>query len=271
MTAPSGRQLELTFGNQSAVVVEVGAGLRTYTVAGRDVVDGYPADEMAHGGRGQVLAPWPNRIEDGHYTFDDAEQQLPLSEVGHHNAIHGLVRWVAWTVVEEEPSRVVLEHLLHPQPGYPFLLALRLDYALDADGLTVSLTATNEGTTACPFGAGAHPYLTLADGLVDDLVLRSPARVVLTANERAIPVARQDVDGTAYDFREGRLVGDLVLDHAFTDLGHGPDGRAVVELSHPDSGRRVEPGWTAPTTTSWSSPATRSPRATADAGSPSSR
>ena len=111
---------------------------------------------------------------------------------------------------------------------------------LDADGLTVSLTATNQGTSACPFGAGAHPYLTLADGLVDGLVLRSPAREVLTADDRAIPVGRHAVDGTPYDFREARPIGDLVLDHAFVGLDHGPDGRAVVELSDPVSGRRVE-------------------------------
>ena len=92
-------------------------------------------------------------------------------------------------------------------------------------------------------------------------MLRSPARVVLTANERAIPVARHDVDGTPYDFRDGRRIGDLVLDHAFTGLDHGPDGRAVVGALRP---RHRSPGRAVDrpvrTTTSWSSPATRSPR-----------
>ena len=68
--APSGEQLELSFGEQRAVVVEVGAGLRTYAIGGREVLDGYAADEMCASGRGQVLLPWPNRIEDGSYEFD---------------------------------------------------------------------------------------------------------------------------------------------------------------------------------------------------------
>lgn len=70
MTAPSGRQFELTHGDQRAVVVEVGGGLRTYSVAGRDVVDGYGEDEICPSGRGQLLIPWPNRLEDGRYDFD---------------------------------------------------------------------------------------------------------------------------------------------------------------------------------------------------------
>ena len=79
--APSGEQLELSFGEQRAVVVEVGAGLRAYAVGGREVLDGYPADEMCASGRGQVLMPWPNRIEDGSYEFDGRRHQLPLTEV----------------------------------------------------------------------------------------------------------------------------------------------------------------------------------------------
>ena len=41
MRRPSGEQFEIAFEDQQAVVVEVGGGLRTYTVGGgRDVVDG---------------------------------------------------------------------------------------------------------------------------------------------------------------------------------------------------------------------------------------
>ncbi len=93
--------------------VEVGGGLRTYSVDGEDVVDGYGVDEMATGGRGQVLIPWPNRIQDGSYEFEGRRHQLPLTEPEHSNAIHGLVRWGAWHAREREPHRVVLGHVLH--------------------------------------------------------------------------------------------------------------------------------------------------------------
>ena len=96
---PSGAQYELRLGNQRAIVVEVGGGLREYEVDGQAVLDGYPVERMADGGRGQPLLPWPNRLRDGQYEFDGEHLQLPIEEVGRNNAIHGLTRWVNWTSV----------------------------------------------------------------------------------------------------------------------------------------------------------------------------
>jgi aldose 1-epimerase len=160
---PTGEQFELRSGARRAVVVEVGAGLREY-----DGLLGYGPDELCRAGRGQVLAPWPNRIEGGAYSFDGVDLQLPLSEPEHGNAIHGLVRWAAWHPVARDESSVTLEHLLHPQPGYPFALRLRMSYALDGRGLTVESFAENVGDRPAPFGIGHHPYFAgtpLVDGL----------------------------------------------------------------------------------------------------------
>ena len=62
------------------------------------MLDGYPESELASGGRGQVLFPWPNRLAGGRWDDEGATRQLPLSEAGAGNAIHGLVRWAAWDV-----------------------------------------------------------------------------------------------------------------------------------------------------------------------------
>jgi aldose 1-epimerase len=236
---PSGEQHELSYGDQQAVVVEVGAGLRTYTVGDRDVLDGYAADEMCASGRGQVLMPWPNRIEDGRYTFDGREHQLPLTEVDAGNAIHGLVRWASWTVAERAEERVVLEHLLHPQPGYPFALALRIEYSLADDGLTVRTTATNAGAGPCPFGSGMHPYFTLGTPTVDSLTLTVPARTVVGSGARGLPTEAQDVEGTDHDFRRPRVLGATQLDNTFTDLEPDDDGRTRVRLQAEESGVEV--------------------------------
>lgn len=233
---PSGEQVEIAHGEQRAVIVEVGGGLRSYSVGVRDVLDGYAVDRLATSGRGQVLVPWPNRIEDGRYTFDGHEQQLPLTEPEHGNAIHGLVRWVAWTIAERTHDRVVMRHVIHPQPGYPFVVSVEVEYALSAGGLTVRTAATNLGATACPFGAGAHPYLTLGTGLVDSLSLRIPAHQVTIFDSRDLPAGTEAVDGTAYDFRASRPIGDTVLDNAFTDLTRDDDGRARVLLTDPAGG-----------------------------------
>ena len=65
MVAPSGEQFEIRYGEQRAVAVEVGGGLRTYSVGDRAVLDGYAVDAACDGARCQTLVPWPNRVQDG--------------------------------------------------------------------------------------------------------------------------------------------------------------------------------------------------------------
>jgi aldose 1-epimerase len=236
LTPPSGAQFELRHGNQRAVVVEVGGGLRKYSVDGRDVLDGYGADEVCSSGRGQVLIPWPNRLEDGQYEFGGARNQVPLDEPERRNAIHGLVRWSAWTRAEQEPNRVVMEHLLQPRPGYPFSLALSIEYVLSDEGLAVRSTAANAGATPCPFGAGAHPYLTVGTPTVDSAILKAPGRGALRTDDRAIPTGKESIEDTEYDFRRPRQIGATRLDHTFTDLERDEDGLARVQLHDSETG-----------------------------------
>jgi aldose 1-epimerase len=226
---------EIEAGDQRAVVDGVGGGLCAYSAGGLDLVDGYPPGEPITSGRGQVLIPWPNRLEDGAYEFDGRRHQLPLTEPERGNAIHGLVRDASWTVGEREPHRIVLEHVLQPQPGYPFALSLAVEYSLSESGLRVQTTATNSGRDACPFGSGQHPYLTLGTGTVDQLILHAPGQTVLVEDQRRLPRGREPVEGTEYDFSRPREIGATKLDDAFTDLQRGADGRARVELRDPVS------------------------------------
>ena len=100
------------------------------------------------------------------------------------------------------------------------------------DGLTVRTEATNVGAEACPYGAGAHPYLAVADGSVDELTLTVPAGSVLESDDRGLPVGARPVEGTEFDFRSPKQVGGLRLDHCFTDLSREEDGRARVRLGN---------------------------------------
>ena len=233
MFSPSGEQIEISRGDQRAVVVEVGGGLRSYAAGGRELLDSYPPEGEIASGRGQVLIPWPNRIEEGAYEFEGRRHQLALDDVTAGNAIHGLVRWAGWRIGEREQSRVVLEHVLHPQPGYPFALALSIEYVLSDTGLSVFTTATNTGPNPCPYGCGFHPYLTLGTPTVDSVLLRAPGQTVLSSDARGIPTGRSSVSGTEFDFTEPRPIGTTRLDNCFTDL-HREEGVARVELRSED-------------------------------------
>lgn len=223
-------ELAISHGDQHAAVDLTGGGLCAYAAGGRDVLDGYGPDEESTSGRGQVLIPWPNRLEDGTYEFDGKRHELPLTEPERGNAIHGLVRRKRWTVVEHVLERIALAHALEPQPGYPFSIALTVEYTLSAIGLGVRSTAANVGSEACPYGAGFHPYLTSGTQTVDTAGLRIPARTVLISDERGLPIGEQSVDQAGLDFRQPRQIGSTVLDHAFTDLDRDDDGLARVEL-----------------------------------------
>lgn len=233
---PSGTQFEIRFGQQRAVVVEVGGGLREYAVEGRAVLDGFARDAMVDGSRGQPLLPWPNRILDGRYTFGGQPLQLPIEEVGRHNAAHGLTRWANWQLVEHDAAQVTLGITLHPRPGYPFTLGLTIAYALSAHGLEVRTTARNLGEVALPFGAGQHPYFTVGTERIDQSTLEMHAACRLELDpERRVPTgARLIVQGTDYDFTHPRAIGDLVLDDCFGDLERDAEERAMVTLRGAD-------------------------------------
>ncbi len=223
--------------------MEVGGGIRSYSVGGEAVLDGYGEDEACSGGRGQLLAPWPNRLGDGRYVWRGEELQTPLTEPDRHNAIHGLVRWASWSVASAGEDRARMEYRLYPQPGWPWILDLAVDYDLSDGGLRVRTAVTNRGRGPCPVGIGWHPYLAAFGGLVDGFELTLPAATAYRADERGLPTATVPVESTGLDFRAPRMIGVAHLDDAFTHLVRGSDGRAVVQVAAGDGSGRSTRLW----------------------------
>jgi len=231
---PSGESWVISSGGHEATVVEVGGGLRSYTVDGVDLVDGYPADELPKGCRGQVLAPFANRIRDGLYSFEGVQHQLDIGEVATHTAFHGLVRWQSWQVEVLEPDSVTLTTTVQARDGYPFTVRLGVRYSVGPGGLTVEHTATNRGSTSAPFMMATHCYPTVSGTVVDELRLTVPAATFVPTDDRLLPLPSEPVDGTPYDFRHGPVFGDRVVDNAYGDLSRDPDGRVRVTVTAPD-------------------------------------
>ena len=234
MTIPlTGTQYEIEAGDYRATVTELGAGLRTLEHRGTPLVTSYDADQLPPHSAGQLLSPWPNRVDGGRYSFNGAEYHLALSDPARGNAIHGLTRWAPWTRTGHDRGEVTLRSVPHGQQGYPFAVQVDVTYRLDAEsGLHVSVSAANKGSRPAPWGTGQHPYLTVATPTVDDCELTLPAAHWLPADERGIPSgAAREVAGTEFDFRAARKLGDTRLDHAFTGLHREQDGLAWVRLS----------------------------------------
>jgi len=234
IASPTGQQWRIGHGRQEVVVCEVGATLRSYSVGPTQVLDGFGTDEWSHSGRGQVLAPWPNRLADGRYEFNGVRAQAALDEPERRNAIHGLVRWMPWTLQTRHQNQLSLRLQLHPSPGYPFSLLLEIDYHVGREGLTVTTRAQSLEEGPIPFGLGFHPYLRAGADAVDGAILHVPARQTLDMDDRGLPTGGlTPVEGTDRDFTTARFVGPAVLDTAYTKLERDAEGMARATLLAP--------------------------------------
>jgi aldose 1-epimerase len=229
----TGVQYEIEAGQYRVTVTELGAGLRELVFRGQPLIAGYEADELPPAGAGQLLAPWPNRVDGGRYVFGGTEYQLALTEPARANAIHGLTRWTAWTAVRQDTDAVLLRSAPHGAQGYPFSVEFETEYRLEAAaGLQVTVSARNRGSRAAPYGTGSHPYLTVRTPSVDGCELTLPAESWLPMDDRGIPSGSPEpVEGTEYDFRQSRVIGTTRLDHALTGLSRDDDGRAWAYLA----------------------------------------
>jgi aldose 1-epimerase len=221
---------------QTATVEEHGGVLSSYRDGDRELLAGVEsAGSFAY--RGSLLAPWPNRVAGGGWSWQGQELQLPVNDEAAGSALHGLVYDVPFVVEQSSADAITLTHALQPHPGYPFPLRVSVSYALRPDGLACSLRADNTGTVPAPVGLGVHPYLGAPDG-VDRLRLTLPVRSRLLMDPGWRETGREDVS-----FDE-RLLEDVVLDAAFTDLTGD-----TATVTYPD-GTRVEL-WSGPTCRGW--------------------
>lgn len=230
----SGHLYEIGAGKHRVVVGGVAASMLSWKADGQEMLLTHDPDDVGEGYQGKTILPWANRIDHGAYTFEGQELQVAITEPERDAALHGLMSFVEWSPVHHRADSVVLEHVLPPDYGYPFQLAFRIEYRVDDRGFSSTLSATNVGRGPAPFGTANHTYLAAAPGTrIDDIALEIPADTYYVVNDRLIPTGTAQVEGTDYDFRTARPIGDTTMDTAFTGLHHS-GGEAVVRFGRPD-------------------------------------
>ena len=248
VTPASGTQHALRAGDYEAVIASVGATLRSLTYRGRDLVVPFEADEVRPAHRGATLAPWPNRVVDGKYSFAGREFQLAFTEPARSHALHGLATWLDFEAIDKGSDHVTLAAVIQPQTAYPWRVIVTARFELGPDGLTQSVTARNDSAEPAPWGTGPHPYLVAGPGHVDEWTLELPATQVLAVTpDRLIPTDLVPVDADdpeRFDFRTPRTIGAAEIDHAYSGLVRGSDGIATVRVTGAD-GTGVEMSWDA--------------------------
>ena len=238
-----GEDYPLRSGDYTAAVTQVGAGVRVLRHASRDLLLGYAGDQIRPKFRGALLAPWPNRVVDGTYSFAGTTHQLDLTEPERGHALHGLVAWERFQPVERDEASIRLRHRIVPRTGWPFQISVDVRYVVDDSGLRCTVTARNDGTEPAPYGVGPHPYLLAGPGRVDEWRFELPAAQVLQVTpDRLVPRELTAVEDTGLDFRGGRPIGSDQVDHAYTALRADADG-LVRARATADDGSGVECVW----------------------------
>lgn len=233
-----GERIRLRHDDWTAEVTTTGAALALVRHAGHDLLDGFGTGQSSTAARGQILAPWTNRLRDGRYSFGSSVHELAITDPGTETALHGLVAEVSWEVTTSDRGSVTLEHRLPATDGYPWSLSIGVTYALSVQGLAVTHTVRNLSWSEAPYAVGAHPYLVVGAGPVDDWTIElDAAQVMLVDDARMLPTDIVDVGAVGLDFRLPRQVGVARLNHAFTGLGLDALGRSVVTISAGD--RRI--------------------------------
>jgi aldose 1-epimerase len=232
----AGELFEISSGSRRAVVTEQGATLARVEWEGRQVLDAPNVDGFASPGcHGQHLMPWPGRVPQGRYEYEGERYQLPITDHVTTAAIHGWTRWETWQVTDRGPGHITLGCRILALPGYPFPFEYEVSYQWSDDGLQVSALAKNIGQRSAPFGYGAHPYFTLGSPRVDDGILQVPASRYFVYDGDLVPKGPPvPVDGTEFDFREGKAIGGAVLDVTLTGLARDGVGRVPIRFRAPD-------------------------------------
>jgi aldose 1-epimerase len=223
-------EVVLAAGDARLAVDLRGGGLRRLVVDDWDVIDGYPAGAVPAGWRGAVLVPWPNRVRNGRWTWHERDLQLDVQSPEQPHALHGLVAWQPWSVLERSRTATSVGTVLESHVGYPFRLAVALDYELAPGELEVTVRVHNSGTAAAPFGVGMHPYLHVGaneDGGIGGAELTVPAHTALETDGGLPTGAQQRFHGDV-----GRI-GHRAFDTPLTDLERDADGWARVRLRGP--------------------------------------
>ncbi len=258
----------------SATIDTIGATLMDFCVEGQSLLSAPAKVAPQFGYHGAVLAPWPNRLAHGRYTFAGHSHQLPINDSDFGHALHGLVFDRPWQVLERSRSAVMMTHTLDRLPGYPFRVMMTITYRLEGTRLRCDASWENHGTAPAPFGLGFHPYFRPGPSPIAEWSLTVPSSTFLATDPvTALPTGPREVEGTLFDFRTSRRLGNRAIqrgiqegtpreqcaDHADRPPGLDAIDHGIQRLSV-DSGvlgsplsRRVVPPWASDRTTNMSS------------------
>lgn len=163
---------------------DLGAAVATLRYQGRDVLRPTPpGTDDPFETAAFALAPFANRIADGHFRVGDREVKIPRNAPGQAHPLHGHAWRKPWRVESAATDRAVLT-FEHPGDSWPWHYIVTQTLALRGDSLEVALSIENRDTTPMPVGLGWHPYFHKGAGAQ----LKTHVEGVWLTDEESLPV-----------------------------------------------------------------------------------
>lgn len=185
-----------------------------------------------------IVGRYGNRIAKGRFDLDGYTYQLSVNEGENH--LHGGKAGFdkrEWTLKKLSEEALLMSYLSPAgEEGYPGNLDISVLCTLtDKNELVLQYAATTDAPTI--LNPTLHAWFNLhgnGEGLTTTHVLKIAADRYTPVDEELIPTGElAPVDGTPFDFRDGKLV-TPEFDHNFVLRG-GP-GEPAVELYEPGTG-----------------------------------
>ena len=104
------------------------------------------------------LVPFSNRIAQATLKWNGTSHPLVQNNGTEPHAIHGVGWQRAWEVLDVSDQFALLSYEHKPDASWPFAFDTSQAFRLTAHELELTLSITNQSTTATPVGLGWHPY-----------------------------------------------------------------------------------------------------------------
>lgn len=194
---------------------------------------------------GAIIGRVAGRIQGSSFELDGESFQLKPNEGENHlhggeNGFHQVI----WNVLPFQTESAAGLEMTHHSPdgegGYPGDLDVKVTYTLTNDNaLAITYQATSSKKT--PLTLTNHSYFNLSGGLQKDIqnhqITLDSSRFV-ELDDQLIPTGKiLDVEGTPFDFRNGRKIKDGIQSDYQQNLnaGKGYDHYFIFDHEQPES------------------------------------
>lgn len=207
------------------IISDLGCNVNSLILNGQDIIDGNAGEEKLASNylaKSALLIPFPNRIENGRYTYNRKIYQLDKNKKDEGHAIHGLVFDKKFSLISTDLLMSFVSASFYCEinnrifPGYPFSLAILATFILKNKDFIASVTATNKDTVPIPYGIGWHPYLTLGKK-IDGCSLNIPSAHILEISKENVMIPTGRIV-RAKTIPQNSTIGPRIYDTCFTDL-----------------------------------------------------